>query len=384
LDLNQASQLLTWLDEEHRKDKSLLMQLQSQIDVHKAQLTEQARQLQEIQAMLARIEGQLPRMGQLESSIQGIRSELTNVLTRQAVQADSSEGRRAQVETQETEVIARIIRQVQERVESLGSYENTIATLRDEDSKLRSQLTEAIAGISDTSKRVSAQPPRIELLEQNTQTLRDGLSDLRLSVEDLRNVDIQLRAALEALGPRLEARIDPLQSAVEEFGKRRRSDVDAIQVKQQDQARLIDELGKQIAAAQVPVARWSAQMEEFSANFERNRQTMYELRELERQVRQQGKEMAEVQRLTAERQRAELREWQDNQARVDGQQNARLQQSEDRTLQIAETLTRLDERLDQLKNHVESVVTQLWDVWTRFAQGHAEFMNGLLKRRGKG
>jgi len=85
LDLNQAIQLLTWLDEEHRKDKALLMALQSQIDAQKAQMTEQARQLQDIQAALTRIESQLPKLAQFESAMQSVRTEFAGLLAKQAV-----------------------------------------------------------------------------------------------------------------------------------------------------------------------------------------------------------------------------------------------------------------------------------------------------------
>ena len=82
MDLNQATQLLSWLDEEHRKDKALLMALQSQVEVQKAQLTEQARQVQEIQAALARVEGQLPKLEQLDIALQGFRSEFSGLMTK--------------------------------------------------------------------------------------------------------------------------------------------------------------------------------------------------------------------------------------------------------------------------------------------------------------
>jgi len=384
LDPSQATQLLTWLDEEHRKDKALLMALQSQTEIQKTQLTEQARQLQEIQATLARIEGQLPKFEQLESSIQSVRTEFTSLVAKQTTEQEGLEEKRIQAERQESEEIARIIRQVQQRVEALGSYDNTITVLRNEDGKLRSEVTEAVEQISELSKRVDAQPPRIDLLEQDTRVFRDSLAEARLAAEDLNNRNMQLKAALEALGPRLDAKTEQTQRALEQLSKRRRAELDAFRVKQQDQARLIEDLDKELKAMQTPITRWANQMEEFTAQFERNRKTMYDLRELESQVRQQGKEMVELQRLAADRQRTELREWQDNQVRVDEKQTIRLEQLEAWRPKITQALKSLQEHLEQNKQDIEACSDDFRQAWVAYMQGQIGLIENIVKQRGKG
>ena len=242
MDLSQATQLLTWLDEEHRKDKALLMALQSQSEVQKSQLTEQARQLQEIQAALARIESRLPRFEQLDTAVQGIRGEFSNLIARQTAEQEGLEEKRIQAERQESEAVARIIRQVQDRVDSLGTYENTIEVLRDEDSKLRSKVTEAFEQIDQLSKNLAVQPPRIEHLEQEAKAIRETLAANRLALEDLNNKQMQAKAALDTLGPRLDAKTEQIQLALDELIERRRTELNELRVKQQDQARPIEEL----------------------------------------------------------------------------------------------------------------------------------------------
>ena len=383
MDLTQATQLLTWLDEEHRKDKALLMALQSQSEVQKSQLREQARQLQEIQAALARIESQLPRFEQLETAMQGIRSEFSNLVARQTAEQEGLEEKRIQAERQESEAIARIIRQVQDRVDSLGTYENTIAVLHDEDSKLRSKVTEAFEQITELSKHMAVQSPRIGQLEQEVSVIRDALAANRLALEDLNSKQMQTKAALDTLAPRFDTKIEPIQLALEGLIERQRTELDDLQAKLQGQTRSMEALDQRVTSLQAPMARWANQMEEFTEQFERNRKTIYDLRELERQVRQQGKEMLELQRVTAERQRTELREWQDDQARVDEEQNVRLQQVEAWRPRIAETLKALEERLDQNRQDIEACSDELWKAWAAYLQGEIGLMESIIKQRGK-
>ncbi len=383
MDLTQATQLLTWLDEEHRKDKALLMALQSQSEVQKSQLREQSRQLQEIQAALARIESQIPRFEQLETAMQGIRGEFSNLIAKQTAEREGLEEKRIQAERQESEAIARIIRQVQDRVDSLGTYENTIEVLRDEDSKLRSKVTEAFEQVAEVSKHLAVQPPRIELLEQEVPLIREALAANKLALEDLNGKQMQTKASLDTLAPRLDTKTEQIQLALEELIERRRTELNELRVKLQGQARSMEALDQRVTSLQAPMARWANQMEEFTEQFERNRKTIYDLRELERQVRQQGKEMLELQRVTAERQRTELREWQDDQARIDEEQNVHLQQIEAWQPKIAQTLNALEESLEQNRQDIEACSDELWNVWSAYMQGHIGLLESIIKQRGK-
>jgi chromosome segregation ATPase len=382
LDLNQVTQLLTWLDEEHRKDKALLMALQSQIDTQKTQLTEQARQLQEIQATLARIEGQLPRLAQLDAGIQGVRTEFSGLLAKHVAEQDVREETRTRSDKLEAESLARIVRQVQERVESIASFENLATTLRDEDSKLRGEIARALEQSASLTKRLAAQDERLDLLAQDGQSFRDGLTQLRLAHEDWsNNKHMALKAVVEALGPQLDTKIGQLQLALDDVGQRQQEGVNTLQLKQQERDRQVEELSAELRALQAPMARWTKQLEDFANQFERNRKTLYDLRELERQIRQQGNEMLEMQRLAAERQRTELREWQGNQVRVDEEQAARLERLESWQKKITGSCQSLEERLEQNHKDIEASANELWRAWSQYVQGQARVLDGMKQKK---
>jgi len=381
LDLSQATQLLTWLDEEHRKDKAMLMSLQSQVDAQKAQLKDQARQLQEMEALLARVEGSMPRAAKLEESIQTVRTEFSGLLAKHAAEHESWQDDRAKAEQQEAETLGRIIHQVQERVEALGSFEHTMDMLSQEDGKLRSEITKAVSDIADMSRRLDGQQPRIELLEKDAPAIRDGLTAMRLGSEELNNRIMALKAGLDNVAPPLEARIEQLQASLEDTNKRRASELLAIQGKLQDQARQLDDLEKEIKTMQATTARWTKQMEEFTVQSERSRKALYDLREMEKQVRQQGSEMMELQRIAADRLRTELREWQDNQVRIDEEQSTRVEQIQAWQRKVNETLTEVEERLDQNKEAIESCTQLLWETWTGYLQGQLGILESVVKQR---
>jgi chromosome segregation ATPase len=381
LDLSQATQLLTWLDEERRKDKALLMALQSQVDAHKSQLKDQARQLQEMEATLARVEGQLPKSQQMEESIHNVRTEFAGLLAKHSADHEALEAGRAQSEQKETETLARILHQVQERVEALGSFEHTMVLLGEEDGKLRGELTKAVSSIADLSKRQDAYEPRISLLEKDAALFRDGVTSARMTAEELNDKIMSLRVALDSVGQSLDAKIEQLQSSFEDVNRKRATEFESLQARQQEQVSLLGELEEKVAVLHAPMARWTKQMEEFTVQFERNRKALYDLRELEKQVRQQGDEMLELQRVTAERVRTELREWRDGQAKVDEEQTAHLQLLEAWQSKINEASQGLEARLEQNRQDIGACADRLWRTWTDYMQGQIKLLESIVKQR---
>jgi len=381
LDFSQATQLLAWLDEEHRKDKALLATLQSQVDVQKTQLTEHTRQLQEIQAALTRIEGQSARLSQLEISIQAMRAEFAGLLAKQAADQETRQEQRLRTDKQESETMARLVRQLQERVEGHGSFDSGVALLREEDSKLQSEITKTLAQVAEIVKTLNTHDQRVDLLTREGRSLREGLEGLRLLHEDVREQGITLKATVEAVGPRLDARVEQLQSSIAEASKGRGSELGSVQSKVHVQAQRLDDLTRELAAVEAPINRWSKQMEEVLAQFERNRKTLYDLHELERQMRQQAKELVELQRLAVERQRAELREWQDGQVTVDEGLTARIGQLEGSQRKAMETLQGLQSNLEQNQREMLANTDQLWQAWSEFARDQAKALGAFKQRR---
>ena len=211
--------------------------------------------------------------------------------------------------------------------------------------------------------------------------MRDGLTAVRLNGEELNNRLMALKVGLDNVASPLDAKLEQLQSSLEDTNKQRASELLGIQGKQQDQARQLDSLEKELKVLQAPMARWTKQMEEFTVQFERNRKALYDLREMEKQVRQQGNEMMELQRVTADRMRTELREWQDNQVRVDEEQSARVEQIQAWQRKVNETLAGVDGRLEQNKQAVESYAERLWETWTGYMQGQVGILESILKQR---
>jgi chromosome segregation ATPase len=264
----------------------------------------------------------------------------------------------------------------------MGSFDDTAAALRNEDSRLQTELNKVLDQLSEVSKRLAAKEQRLDLLSGESSAFRAELANAKLAQEDLATNQMTLKAALESLEPRLDTKIEHLRSALDDMSKGHQADLEASQLRLQEQDQLVEELGHRVNGFQTLVTRWTSQMAEFTTQLENNRRTLYELQELESQIRQQGSELTELQRLAAERQRTELREWQDAQIKVDEEQMARLDRLETWKPRAAETMEGLQERLERNRREIEASIEQLWDMWSEYVKRQTDLSARIGERRG--
>ena len=80
MDLEQIITRLEWLDDERRKDKTLIAALQQQVSDLEAQLPKQQKMLKEVSSDVAHISGTLARLDQMQEGISNLRVEFTRSL----------------------------------------------------------------------------------------------------------------------------------------------------------------------------------------------------------------------------------------------------------------------------------------------------------------
>ena len=83
MDLTQLSQMVSWLDEEHRHDREELAKLDQRLQSLGVENQQQARRIQELEGRLASTAAQLTRFTQLEQALQQLKNEMVMMLDKQ-------------------------------------------------------------------------------------------------------------------------------------------------------------------------------------------------------------------------------------------------------------------------------------------------------------
>ena len=83
MDLTQLSQMVAWLDEEHRRDREEIAKLDQRLQSLAIERQEQARRIQDLESRLASTQAQLTRFTQIEQALQQLRGEVVVMLDKQ-------------------------------------------------------------------------------------------------------------------------------------------------------------------------------------------------------------------------------------------------------------------------------------------------------------
>ncbi len=83
MDTTQLAQMVTWLDEQHRRDRTEITRLQQRIEAQTNETQEQARRIQELESRLTGTQTQLARFDQIEQALQNLKNEITIMVNAQ-------------------------------------------------------------------------------------------------------------------------------------------------------------------------------------------------------------------------------------------------------------------------------------------------------------
>jgi hypothetical protein len=139
MNLEQVVQRVTWLDEEHRKDKAQLVQVADQISLQYTQLAGLNKSLMDLEERLQRVQSQALRYSQLEQSIGQVKAEVQVLLEQHGNQRLAAEEEQFKMRQMERERGDQILSSLQMQIEALQQFQRS--TIGDHDLIQRVDIT---------------------------------------------------------------------------------------------------------------------------------------------------------------------------------------------------------------------------------------------------
>ncbi len=273
MNLDQATQLITWLDEEHRKDKAQLGELANQLSQQYTQISGLNKSLQDLEERLARVQSQALRYTQLEQSAGQIKTEVQVMLDQYDRSHQSAEEESFKIRQMEREREDQILAAVQMQLEALQQWQRS--TVGDHDLVQRTDLT-----IGTFQRELEEAIQRDEDSNRRLQVIEEWVSRVG-----------QLTTEMHALSERLrQERADAAEAS-------RRAE--------QQRARHMAEWSEQMKSSRREIDEWLAQMRGFQDKSKDDRKAFQELQELEERLKQMESRLLQWQRLVEEARRKE-------------------------------------------------------------------------------
>lgn len=273
MDLDQAIQMINWLDEERRKDKAQIAELANQLTQQYSQIAQLNKSLQDLEERLARVQSQSLRYSQVEQSVGQVRAEVAKMIEaadKRRLQADEDQFK---IRQQERERIDQVLSTLQLQIEALQQFQRSIIGDHEIINRIDLALPAYQTEIEETIKRIDPLNHRIQLLEEWV--------------------------------PRFGQLATEQRQLSERLNKERADAVEAARRAEQARARHMAEWAEQMKASRREIEDWIANIRTALEQHKEARKTYSDLIEVEERLKQLEARLTQWQRLVEETRRKE-------------------------------------------------------------------------------
>lgn len=315
MELAQLAQMVSWLDEEHRRDRSEIARLQQRIEAQSADVIEQARRIQELEARLAATQGHLGKFNQVDQAIQNAKSELSGLVER-AEEARSQAAREVErARLSDRESLSREISEVRRELPRIGRLEEAVDLRAVEDQRLAELIMGVRNQIGGLAKEIEERTRQIPFLsEQRT-------SDTK-RIAQLQQETVELFKRTEAVAGRLPIFEEGIRRNAAEYEKL----PPQVEQLREEQAEFMEKMRAMVVDREQVLTRWQETIEEqksivsqayervqsFSQQIDVSRRAVNEMQEFKDMILREQAQVQELQRLAEERIRREMDEFRED------------------------------------------------------------------------
>jgi chromosome segregation ATPase len=315
MDLTQLAQMVTWLDEEHRRDRAEIARLQQRIEAQSADIIEQARRIQELEGRLAGTQAQLTRFNQIEQSIQNTKTELVGLVERAYEERVAGQRELERSRMSDREMLSREVSEVRRELPRIARLEEAIQVRVVEDERLSELIMGVRNQIGGLAKEIEERTRQIPfLVEQRT-------SDTK-RIAQLQQETVELFKRTEAVA----GRIPLLDELIRKTGLEYEKLPPQIEQLREEQVKFMERTRVMVVEREQVLTRWQETIEEqktlvqqsyervqnFAQQIEVARRAVNEMQEFKDLILREQGQVTELQRLAEERIRREMDEFRED------------------------------------------------------------------------
>jgi chromosome segregation ATPase len=361
MDLGQLTQMTTWLDEEHRRSKAELIQLQQMVANEEGELQDQARTLKDLEGRIAGMQTNLLKTSQLQAAMQQLREEVVHLLA-QADDRRQQEAREAErLRAIERDNISRALNEIRRELPRLPRMEEEISLRKAEQQRMGESVLAMQQNLNALSQEVENKLRSIPFLEDGRQQDAKRIAQLQQeSLEALKRLEQQGSRVqmLEDAVQRQERDSGELKELVSQLRTSQREFIEKQLLEIEHFRRQMAEWDERVAFFEKTFTDFAARMEQFSSLFREDRQVVESVERFQEAIKREQAQVTELQRLAEERQRRQLEEWQEENEKRWRKELLRWEhqwgEQGKRNGQITETFGDLQTRLSQHRVEIDA------------------------------
>lgn len=371
---------LEWMDEEVRRYRSELVGAQQRINAQQDEIRDLNRHIEELESRLAGQQTQMNRITVLERALEQYKEEIRMLVEQQEDTYQQDRRETSRIKLIEQDNVNRTLNELRKSLGSIPRLAEDIELRAAEERRLNEALLAVRQRAMDLEKRIDTVMRPIPYLEE--QRTRDAkyIAQLQEQVASLiKSVDGMTNRLLvvEDLSNRNTQNVEDLVNIRRELQDRQRRFLEEMQLSDQQRERNIEQWAAADEIREQRMAEFAEQMRIFTDQYQKVRSALTSLETLGERLQREQHEVAELQRLTEERQRRKMEEWEsETEKRWQRERLLWEQQWHDHDRRDAELLERVKVIEEQSETAVEQV-GQLWEV----IQSNIRLENEMMQNR---
>lgn len=313
MDLTQLSQMVAWLDEEHRRDREEIAKLDQRLQSMAVERQEQARRIQDLEGRLASTHAQLARFTQIDQALQQLKNEVVVLLDKQTEARLHAEREAERARLSDREALNRSMAEIRKELSRLARLEEELVARQAEEQRLGEMLLALRQSVNNVGKdldeRTRSLPYMVEQRAQDNKRLAQIQGE---NMELLKRTDALTSRlpALEERLQRLDKELTRIQPIPEQLRQEQQTFIEATKLGDVERQRQLAQWDEEFVQQRAAIEKQVVKLREFEARYEAAGRALKAIEEFQAKIVQGQRQTAELQRLAEERQRKELAEWQ--------------------------------------------------------------------------
>ena len=314
MDMGQLTQMATWLDEEHRRDKAELIRLQQRVESQEAELLDQSRVIKDLEGRMVTMQSQLLRSSQIEVALQQLKDEVVQMFA-QADERRQQERRESErVRAIERDNVSKAVNEIRRDLQRLPQINEEVALRKAEQQRLGESLLNIQQTVGALSQDVDSKVRGIPFLEDGRQQDAKRIAQLQQeSLEALKRTEQQgsRLQMLEDAIQRQERQTTEAKELVSQLRASQREFVEGQLLETEQVKRRIAEWVETLEVYVKKMDEHTTRMQQMTEVFREDRQVVANVERFQEQIKREQTQVTELQRLGEERQKRQLAEFQD-------------------------------------------------------------------------
>ncbi len=319
MDLGQLTQMTTWLDEEHRRDKAELIRLQQQIERQETELQDQSHVIRSLEERVTGLRNQLLKYAQLETSLDQLKEEVVQMFAKADERRQQESREAARVRAVENDNVSRSLNEIRRELEILPRQSEELALRKAEQKRVSDILLVVQQDVTALSQGVENRLRGLAFLEDGRQQDAKRIAQLQQeTLEALKRLEQQGSRIqrLEDISQRQERDTGELKQLISQLRTSQREFVEAQLLEAESVKRSLSEWIEVMEAHVKKVDQFTLQIQEFAETFREDRQVVESIERFQEAIKREQTQVSELQRLAEERQKRQMEQWsEDNEKR---------------------------------------------------------------------